>query len=102
MPNEPVTRQQPSTRFDCPGRCAGYIAVRAEADATTPDCDVACRGCSRPLQGHDGADVLKYVLVERPPRRQSRCISEGMRVIARASFQASSLLSRLIDICRCG
>ena len=58
--------QPPVARFDCPNCNALYKVVRVEADPLTADSEITCRNCDAPLQGREGASVLKYFLVGRP------------------------------------
>jgi predicted Zn finger-like uncharacterized protein len=61
-------------RFICPHCAAEYRVVRVMADPALADREITCRNCGGPLQGREGAFVLKYFMVNRPglqaPRRR--------------------------------
>ena len=55
---------------NCPNCGAKYTIVRVEAPPRPKtDREITCVTCGGPLQGRQGAFVLKYFLVERPRRR---------------------------------
>jgi DNA-directed RNA polymerase subunit RPC12/RpoP len=52
--------------FKCPTCGAEYEVVRAEAPpGPTTDREITCLNCGGPLQGREGAFLLKYFLVSR-------------------------------------
>ena len=55
--------QPPVAQFNCPNCNAKYKVVRVDADPITPDGVITCRRCDAPLQGREGALVLKYFFV---------------------------------------
>ncbi len=59
-----------SAQFNCPHCGAKYEIVRVEAPPLPQnDREITCISCGGPLQGRQGAFVLKYFLVERPKAR---------------------------------
>src|SRR5262249_25215256 len=57
-----------SAPFTCSNCGAKYEIVRVDAPPESrADREITCVSCGDPLQGRQGAFVLKYFLVERPP-----------------------------------
>ena len=55
------------TAFDCYNCGAKYKLVRVEAPPEpTTDRQIVCLSCGGPLNGREGAFLLKYFLIERP------------------------------------
>jgi len=68
--------------FNCPNCGAKYEIVRVEAPPRpTTDREITCVTCGGPLQGRQGAFVLKYFLVERP-RRRAVCLDDRDAITA--------------------
>jgi predicted RNA-binding Zn-ribbon protein involved in translation (DUF1610 family) len=60
----------PVVPFNCPECGAKYEIVRVEAlPRPVTDREITCVSCGGPLDGRQGALILKYFLVERPRRR---------------------------------
>jgi predicted RNA-binding Zn-ribbon protein involved in translation (DUF1610 family) len=60
----------PPTLFHCPICGAKYTIVRVEAPpGPTTGREITCISCGGPLNGREGAFLLKYFLFERSRRR---------------------------------
>jgi hypothetical protein len=71
-----------SAPFNCPNCRAKYEIVRVEAPPRPQtDREITCICCGGPLQGRQGAFVLKYFLVE----RQKTTRFTAMNRVAKAS-----------------
>jgi hypothetical protein len=63
-----------TSRFICPSCTVEYRIIRIAADPTIIDQEITCRSCGGPLQGRDGAFVMKYLMVS--PRSASATARE--------------------------
>jgi hypothetical protein len=72
-----------ATRFECPACGAIYALVRVEVDAVKSTDQLACRSCGGPLDSYDGRFILKYFLIDRPPRPKRSPVTERRRLIER-------------------
>ena len=69
--------------FSCPHCGAKYNVVRIESPVEISTKEVTCLGCGGPLQGRQGAHLLKYFLIERPGHQAAR---ETLRRAVRAAL----------------
>ena len=60
------------TAFTCPKCQTRYQVVKGERGPETVDHDVACRSCGAPFPGRDGEFILKYFVLRKPARFESR------------------------------
>ena len=58
-------------RFHCPRCGTPYTVIRAEADSTSEETEVACTICRAPLPAREEEFVLKYFLLRRNSSRES-------------------------------
>jgi len=69
----------PTPLFNCPNCNALYHVVKAEVRSEIVDRWVTCRTCSGPLPAREGKFVLKYLLLRKAVRRNTRARQSSRR-----------------------